>query len=96
VTDPSDGLETPVETEVGGGVGGRAEIPFENPALKVDKHHVFGRQILVGNAAGLYCHAPGFPVYTRHVAEGMENEAAARENPVGFTNLFFQYVVYFV
>ena len=72
--------ERAVQLEVGGRVGGGAQVRVHDLAARQrDEHHVVRRHRLVRHAARLDRHEPGRAVDAGDVAERAHDEAAARE-----------------
>jgi hypothetical protein len=90
--DDAAGAEGAVDLQMRRQIGRRAEAAFDDAAVQVRDHHLFGRQLFKWDAARLDDDQALLEPQAARVAEGVKHEAAANEFAVGLENLASQFI----
>ncbi|MNP65438.1 hypothetical protein D3C76_1610270 [compost metagenome] len=84
------GGATPVQRQMGRGIGRRPPLALHHLAVEIHHHHVFHAHGLVGHAAGFDRHQPTAPVNRADVSPGKGDQSVTRQIHVCLKCLLFK------
>ena len=80
-----------VKLDVRLGVAAGIQGSLYNVALQIQNHHPIRGQVFILHAAWLDDHQAGFPVDSRHIPPGKNDQIPPGQIHIGFINLFLQF-----